>query len=286
MAQSPFIIDVTAENFMAVVIEGSQQVPVLVDFWAPWCQPCQTLIPLLEKLANEYQGAFILAKLNTEEQQALAMQFQIRSIPAVKLFYQGQLIDEFMGVLPEPDIRTFLARVVQPQSAGPMDDIRTALQQANTDAAGIMLADFLAADPDNVEARILQAQLHTQVHEYAQAQAIIDLLPAEAHFTPEVQVLKAQLLFSTLAQQAAPIATLQEQLTTNPNDSQARYMLAAQLVMQEQFEAALNELLTLVRKDRGYADDAARKAMLELFALLGDSPLVTSYRAKLSSALY
>jgi len=286
MAQSPYIIEVTAENFMAVVIEGSQQVPVLVDFWASWCQPCQILIPILEKLAADYQGKFILAKLNTEEQQALAMQFQIRSIPAVKLFYQGQLIDEFMGALPESEIRAFLDRVIPNEQAGLFAEIRSALQQGNSDAAGIMLADLLANDPDNVDARILQAELHAQLQEFDQAQAIIDALPADTQFSAAVKALKAQMLFASIAQQAEPIDQLQAQLAADPKNSQARYALAAQLVMQQQIEEALAELLTLVRKDRSFGDDAARKAMLELFALLGDSPLVASYRAKLSSSLY
>ena len=286
MAQSPYIVEVTADNFMTVVVEGSEQVPVLVDFWASWCQPCQMLIPILEKLANEYQGKFILAKLNTEEQQALAMQFQIRSIPAVKLFYQGQLIDEFMGALPESEIRIFLERVIPNERKHLLGDARAALLQGHTDAAGVILADVLADDPDNQDARLLQAELHAALQEYDQAETVLQSLPADVQLSGPAKAVKARLHFARTAQAAASIADLQAQLAQNPKDSAARYALAAQLVVQNDMQAALDELLTLVRKDRSYGEDAGRKAMLELFALLGESPLVAAYRAKLSSSLY
>ena len=162
MADSPYIVEVTAENFQTVILEGSMQQPVLVDFWASWCQPCQALMPLLAKLADEYAGKFILAKINTEEQQAIAAQFQIRSIPAVKLVHQGKLVDEFTGALPEAEIRAFLDRHIQQEASADDNAIEQAyalLMRGQSDAAATLIQQSLDADPKNPQAIVAFAKL-------------------------------------------------------------------------------------------------------------------------------
>lgn len=219
MADSPFIVEVTKENY-AELMQASFQVPVLMDFWASWCQPCHALMPILAKLAEEYQGKFILGKLNTEEEQEIASQFGIRSIPTVKLFQDGQPVDEFMGALPEQAVRQFLSKHI-------VDEAAVAEEQARK----LKVFDDRVAD--------------------------------------------------------APEATeLESRLEADPDDHEARHLLAAYKVIDGNIDAALELLIELVRKDRAYGDDAGRKGLLEVFELLGDDPRVNQYRRRMASLLY
>ena len=251
MADSPYIVDVTMENFHDVM-QASFQVPVLIDFWASWCQPCVALMPTLARLADEYGGKFLLGKLNTEEQQELAAQFGIRSIPNVKLFRDGQPVDEFMGALPESAVREFLDRHL-PREANPqVDAARECLLAGDTDAA--------------IE--------------------ILDSLPPEDQDRPEVTELRNQLYFAGRVAGAPDSAALQSRLDADENDHEARLQLALHKVMAQDFETAMDLLLELIRKDRKYGDDAGRKELLKVFELLGDDPLVGRYRTRMASLLY
>ena len=191
MSESPYVIDVTAENFQAVILEGSMVQPVLVDFWAEWCQPCKTLMPMLAKLADEYQGAFLLAKINTEEQQELAGQFQIRSIPACKLFVNGQMADEFTGALPEEQLRAFLDKHIPRESDNLVEQAQQLLQQGDADAAADLIAQALKDDPANSNAIIAFAQLKASIGESDAAQQALDSLPEDAQKKPEVAAMRA-----------------------------------------------------------------------------------------------
>ncbi|OOZ77329.1 thioredoxin [Solemya velum gill symbiont] len=286
MTDSPYIIDITPENFGSVVVEGSMQVPVLVDFWADWCQPCKALIPVLEKLVNEYQGKFILAKVNTEEQQEIAAHFQIRSIPAVKLFKDGQPVDEFMGALPEAEIRTFLDKYIENESGGQLEQVQQMILEGRTDEAATMIQQLLDEDAANPQAIIAFAQLKLAIGEKDAAQQALESLPLDEQQKPEVAAMKAQMLFESVASTAPPIEKLQQKLQQDASDSEARYQLAAQLVMQNQLEAALDELLLIVQKDRAYGDDAARKAMIQVFDIIGDHPITSTYRSRMFNYLY
>ncbi|OOY34182.1 thioredoxin [Solemya velum gill symbiont] len=286
MTDSPYIIDITPENFGSVVVEGSMQVPVLVDFWADWCQPCKALIPVLEKLVNEYQGKFILAKVNTEEQQEIAAHFQIRSIPAVKLFKDGQPVDEFMGALPEAEIRTFLDKYIENESGGQLEQVQQMILEGRTDEAATMIQQLLDEDAANPQAIIAFAQLKLAIGEKDAAQQALESLPLDEQQKPEVAAMKAQMLFESVASTAPPIEELQQKLQQDASDSEARYQLAAQLVMQNQLEAALDELLLIVQKDRAYGDDAARKAMIQVFDIIGDHPITSTYRSRMFNYLY
>lgn len=286
MPQSPYVIDVTAENFQAVILEGSMQQPVLVDFWAEWCQPCKTLMPMLAKLADEYQGKFLLAKINTEEQQELAGQFQIRSIPACKLFVDGQLVDEFTGALPEEQLRAFLDKHVSNESDNLVEQAQQLLLQGNADAAADLIAQALKDNPANSSAIIAFAQLKASIGESEAAQQALDSLTDEEQKKPEVAAMRAQIVFDEVTVSAPPLEELETIIAADPGNSEARYQLAAQLVMHNQLEAALDQLMTLLQKDRSYGDDAARKAMIRVFDILGEHPIAAKYRSRMFGMLH
>ena len=286
MSDSPYVIEVTAENFQAVILEGSMVQPVLVDFWAEWCQPCKTLMPMLAKLADEYQGAFLLAKINTEQQQELAGQFQIRSIPACKLFVNGQMADEFTGALPEEQIRAFLDKHIPHESDNLVEQAQQLLLQGNADAAADLIGQALKEDPSNSRAIIAFAQLKASIGESDAAQQALDSLPEDEQKKPEVAAMRAQIVFDEVTINAPSLDELEKIVAADANNSEARYQLAAQLVMHNQLEAALDQLMILLQKDRSYGDDAARKAMIRVFDILGEHPIATKYRSRMFGLLH
>jgi putative thioredoxin len=290
MADSPYIIEVTEENFQSVILDGSMQQPVLIDFWASWCQPCQALMPLLAKLADEYQGKFILAKINTEEQQAIAAQFQIRSIPAVKLVYQGKLVDEFAGALPESEVRAFLDKHIPQEKSeadNALEQAYTLLMQGESDQAAVLIQQVLKAEPSNPQAILAFAKLKATLGDMSAATEALDSLPKEEQDKPEVAAMRAQMLFDKVVSEAPAIEDLNAMLLADEKNSEARFQLAAQLVMQGQLETALEHLLVLMRSDREYGDDAARKAMIQVFDILGgDHPITKTYRTRMFNYLY
>ena len=290
MTDSPYITEVTEENFQSVILDGSMQQPVLIDFWASWCQPCQALMPLLAKLADEYQGKFILAKINTEEQQAIAAQFQIRSIPAVKLVYQGKLVDEFAGALSESEVRAFLDKHIPHEASegeNAIEQAYTLLMQGESDQAAVLIQQVLEAEPSNPQAIVAFAKLKATLGDMSAATEALDSLPREEQDKPEVVAMRAQMLFDKVASEAPAIEDLNAMLLADEKNSEARYQLAAQLVMQGQLETALEHLLVLMRSDREYEDDAARKAMIQVFDILGgDHPITKTYRTRMFNYLY
>ena len=281
-----FSIDVTQENFASQVIEASHQHPVLVDFWATWCGPCQSLMPILEQLAQNYQGKFLLAKVEIDSQQALASQFGVRSVPTVKLVKNGQIVDEFTGALPESQIRAFLDKHIESESDQRMQQALLQYQQGETEAALSEMGQILQADPDNENNKIIYANVLMRENHLDEAQQWLESLPLEARDKPQVLAMQAQLEFIDITNNAPDVATLEKQLTENPRNSEARYQLSAHAILQGQFEVAFEQLLEIVKRDRNYNDDAGRKALLKLFELLGDNnELVSSYRRKLAMAL-
>ncbi len=286
MNDSQFIIDVTAENLQSV-LQLSHQTPVLVDFWAPWCEPCKMLLPIVEKLAREYQGQFILAKVNIDEQQALAGQFGVRSVPTVKMVRDSQLRDEFSGALPEAEVRAFIERHIDNASDRVIDAAMTAYSQGQSAEAEQLLRDAMTMEPVNYRAHLTLGELLARDGRSEEAQQLLAALPADVGADPAAQSLRARLTFATAAADAPPLAALQEALAANPKDSAARYQLAMRLIMEGEYEAALQQLLELVRRDRGYGDDAGRKAMLQVFELLGgEGELVGHYRRQMFTAMH
>lgn len=287
MANSPFVVTVTAENFDTDVLDASYQRPVLVDFWADWCAPCRMLMPILAKLAEAYGGRFLLAKVNTDEERELAAQFGIRSLPTVQLFKDGQPVDQFMGALPESQVREFLDRHLPRESDRLLVRAEGLLRAGDLAGAAKLIHEARTKDPDNARIALAEARIKAAEGDIAGAQALIERLPLELLGDPEVAAVRAQVAFAGALADAPPEGKLAARLQTNPKDSDARYRLAAYRVAAGDFQAALDQLLELLKRDRTYGDDAARKGMVMLFDLLGSGhELVARYRAKMLSALY
>lgn len=287
MANSPYIFDVTADDFAAIVLDGSRSRPVLVDFWAAWCNPCRMLTPILEKLVDEFQGDLILAKVDTEDQRELAAHFGIRSLPTVRLFKDGQPLDEFMGALPEQDIRAFLDKHIPRASDNIVTDAQRLIREGQVNEAMKLVEAARGSDPDNARVQIAYARIKATLGEVDEAEATLAALPLDEQDKPEVLELRARMLFDKAALTAPAPEALEKLLASDPGNSEARYQFAAHKVMDGDYEAALDQLMALMQKDRKYGDDAARKGMLRIFDILGGSgELVSRYRAQMFNALH
>lgn len=287
MAESPYVINVGAENFQSVVLDGSFDRPVLVDFWADWCAPCRMLTPILEKIANELAGKVIVAKINTEQEQGLAAEFGIRSLPTVQLFKSGQPVDQFMGALPEAQVREFLDRHIPRASDGLLERALGLMEGGDLARAEALIEQALAEDPGNARVALAQVELTAARGDIAEAEAQLDRLPIELAHDPAVVALRGRLRFAAALEGAPPESELGARLETDPNDSDSRYRLAAYQVVKGDYTAALENLLALMKRDRAYGDDAGRKGMLAVFDLLGgEGELVARYRARMMTALY
>jgi putative thioredoxin len=287
MADSPHVAVATAENFYSLVLEGSHQRPVLVDFWADWCAPCRTLMPVLAKLADEYRGKFLLAKVNTEEERELAASFGIRSLPTVQLFKGGQPLDQFMGALPESQVREFLERHLPRESNDLLAQVQRLLDSGDIDGAESRVDRARNIDPDNSRIHLAEVRIKAARGDLQGAEELLERLPLELLSDPEVAALKGQLRFARVIADAPPEAQLAARLEVNPKDSEARYQLAARQIARGDTEAGLKQLLDLLKKDRSFGDDAARKGMVMVFDMLGGKgDLVTRYRSQMLNALY
>lgn len=287
MSTSPYIFDVTEADFAAAVLENSYQAPVLVDFWAAWCGPCKMLMPLLARLTDEYQGKFLLAKVNTDEQRTLATQFNIRSIPTVKLFKNGQVVDEMLGAQSESVIRTLIERHMVRES----DNLRTRAEATyragDVTQALALLEQAAQLDPDNHRVHLDLARILLEQDALDQAEHILNNLPREVRDEPEAGALLGRLEFARIAAGAPDAAILEKTVAAQPSDSAARYQLGARKVLQGDYEGALEQLLAILQRDRGFRDEAARKAMVAVFNLLGGKgELVTRYRTRMFNALH
>ncbi|MEO1191954.1 MAG: thioredoxin [Pseudomonadota bacterium] len=282
-------------TFAQDVIQASMEGPVIVDFWAPWCGPCKQLTPALEKVVTAAKGAVTLVKVNVDENQALAQQLRIQSIPTIYAFYQGRPVDGFQGALPESEIKAFVDRLLEASGAGGDNPIEAALEEANAaleggDAAtaGAIFSQILQHEPQNLTAiaGLLKALLADGQAEQAQAQ--FDQLPEEIQSADELAPVKAQLaLLAEGAAAAGQLADLMQAIAKNPDDHQARFDLAQALYGSGKREAAAAELLEIIKRDRSWDEEAARKQLLKYFEAWGHSdPLTLDSRRKLSSLLF
>jgi putative thioredoxin len=285
MADSPFIVDVTRENY-AEFMQASFQVPVLLDFWASWCQPCHALMPVLAKLADEYEGKFLLGKLNTEDEQEIAGQFGIRSIPTVKLVRAGQPVDEFMGALPEQAVRQFLDKHLPRESDSQFAQAIELLHAGNVNGAISLLAEAHAADPDNLRVTLALAEVQAVSGDTDAAGKTLDELPAEERDKPEATALRSRLFFADEVADAPDVNELEAKLGSDPNDLESLHLLALRKVVDRDYEAAMELLLQLMQKDRGFRNDAGRESLIKVFELLGDDPLVGQYRRRMANLLH
>jgi len=286
MSDSPHIIDINADNFEAVVMNGSQETLVMLDFWATWCGPCQSLIPVISKLAEEFNGAFILAKVDIDQNQDLAATFGVRSVPTVKFIKQGQVVDEFTGALPETEIRTFLDKHIERASDKLLDAAIAQYEAGETDQAITAIQDISQVDPHNPRLPLVYAELMIREGKHEQAKEVLQSLSREGRETKDVAAMLAKIEFAATASNMPSEDELLKAVEANPKDSQARHQLGTLYTMQGEYEKALDQLIELVKTDRKYDDDAGRKAMLKIFDMLGDHELVHRYRRKMMAALY
>lgn len=283
---SVFSIDVTEADFDEQVIQASHGVPVVVDFWAEWCGPCRVLKPMLEKLAAEYRGKFILAKVNSDENQRIAGRFAVRGIPTVVALVDGEEANRFSGAQPEGEVRRFLDALIP----SPAEELRHAameiFRQGDAEEALKILAEASKIDPDNAGVRVAAAEILLHLGRPEEARQLLESLPADKRTDAKVVTLLARLEFAEKGRALPDAATLEARIRADENDLEARLQLANLLITQEQFEAALAQLLEIVRRDRKFGDDIGRKSMLSVFNLLGgEGDLVSRYRRLLASAL-
>lgn len=281
------IINVAQENFAEAVLATSHQRPVLVDFWAAWCAPCKMLMPVLENLAKSYDGKFMLAKVNSDEQQALAQQYQVRSLPTVKLFVNAEVVDEFMGARAEHDIRAFLDNYVLRESDNSRTLAADKLQQGDTQAALNILETAYADDPDNYKLTIELAELYLATKQLDKAEAVFKTLKPEHRDSEVGNLLKALLQLSHEQTQLIDSEQALIQLKSNPDDPEALYSYALELVFKKHYSDAMENLLKLMKNNKNYRDNAAQKALLQVFKIAGEnSENVNNYRRKMTRLLY
>lgn len=282
---SEFAYDVNLENFQSHVLEASRHTPVVVDFWAPWCQPCQVLKPMLEKFAEEFGGRFLLAKINSDENPDIARQFGVRGIPAVKVVFEGQLVDEFTGALPEGEVRAFIERIC-PSPAEPLrEEAAALLAEGKQEDALACLVHASQLDPKNEAVRLDGIEILMSLGRKEEAEALLATdFPTESE---RAQALRARLALA--AEANVDTTALDERLAGNADDHAARLERSRAFAAAGRYREALEDALEVVRRDRFFDEGAGRKAMLELFSMLAGSDqqddLVREYRRALSAAL-
>ena len=290
MPETPQILTATVENFASVIVETSRRVPVLIDFWAAWCAPCRALMPLLERIARDYAGRLVLAKLNVDDEQALAAQFGVRSIPTVVLLQDGRLVDQFTGVQPEATIRAMLDRHVAAAAPGGGDPVVRAhtLAQAGDLAGAIrILEETLTERPEEPVLLAALAGLRLLARDAAGAGAAIAQIETRDPHFPALGALRARLGFLETALAGPEAAGARAALQADPNDAAARHALASHHAVAGDYDAALEEWLELMRRNRAHGDDVARRSMLAVLALLGSADeRVAPFRRRLASLLH
>jgi len=295
MSDSPYIIDVTMETAQALLVDASQQQPVLVDFWADWCGPCKSLIPILEKLAVEYQGKFILAKVNSDEQQSLAQEFGVRSLPTVKLLQQGQIIGEFMGAQTEEFVRNFLNEHIDGTELGNEEPnteesnhlkALQLIQQGDDDKALELLFEIYQNEPENHDAKLDMAELLLRSSRLDECINVIDSIDSTLKEESRVKVILGNIEIMKRIAALPDMDNIQQQLKDNPNDKDALFGFANHLIIAKQYQTAMEALIRILMIDSSYKDNIAKTTLMDIFNILGnEGELVTTFRRKLASAL-
>ncbi|RSK30719.1 thioredoxin [Rhodovulum iodosum] len=289
--KADLIKEISEATFLQDVIEASQEVPVIVDFWAPWCGPCKTLGPALEQAVTEAGGKVRMVKVNVDENQQVAAQLRIQSIPTVYAFFQGQPVDGFQGALPASEIKAFVDRVAGAAGDGGLAEAIEAAEAMLTEGAAVDAAQTFAAilgeDPKNAAAFGGLVRAHVALGEVEKAETLLASVPAEIAQAPEVDAARAQVELAKQAADAGPVAELRAAVDHDPDNHQARFDLAKALHANGEVEEAVDQLLELFRRDREWNDAAAKEQLFTIFeALKPQDPVVLKGRRKLSSMIF
>ena len=281
-------LDVSQADFEEKVVSASRKQPVVIDFWAPWCAPCKVLKPILEKLADEYKGKFLLAKVNSDENQEIAARYAVRGIPSVKAMVDGKIVSEFTGALPEGAVRDWLDKIIP----SPAEELRREAQQLSAagdlDGALQKLTKASTLDADNEWVRVDAAELLLAMGNPDDAQPLLDSLK-DPDILKDARVLqlKAQVRLAEMRAEGESEAELAAAISANEGDLESRLKLANVLIAANKHAEGMDQLLEIVRRDRKFKDDIGRKTLLDVFNLLGgQGELVSEYRRKLSGLLH
>ncbi|EAR09619.1 thioredoxin [Reinekea blandensis] len=281
------VIDVTEANFQQVMVEESAQRLVILDFWAEWCAPCKALGPILEKLAQEYAGQFLLAKINADEQQAITAQFGIRSLPTVAFVKNGQPVDAFQGAEPESAIRERLQQHLPAPWEGLIEDARQLASNGQVAEALPLLREAYTQSDEQFEVGLILADCLLQLKRANDANELLKGATLEQQLNPQYKELMSRLELMLDAADSPEIRELQAQLAEDPDNADLKMELAVQLQQADRAEEALELMLSILQKDKNYADGAARKTMLDMISGLGKGdPLAARYQRKLFTLLY
>ena len=288
MSDSPFVIEIKdTEQFQEQVLQASHQQPVLVDFWADWCQPCKMLMPLLTKLAQEYNGAFILAKVNADEQQELVASAGVRNLPTVKLIKDGAIVDEFMGAQSEGEIRKFLDPHVESESGNAIAEALALSDAGEHEQAIEALKAQNQANPSNTDVYLAIARVYLNSSDLENCEAVLKALPANIQISEEAKKIEAELSLLKATDNAPETDEVLSQLESDPDNHKLRVQLANQYIVSKQYEQALEALIYILQKDINFQEGEAKAAMLKIFEILGaQDPLTRQYRSKLATLLY
>ena len=281
------MIDATLSSFERDVIEASMEVPVVVDFWAPWCGPCKLLGPILEKLEREYGGRFRLVNVNSDTNPELASSFNLRSIPYTVAFVDGNAVAQFQGSQPEAYVRAFLDRLIPNPGELEHRAARDALALGQHEIAREYLKNAIALDPRNDGARLDMVAIHVDDGEIEEARRQFDTLSANAEQQSNFEAVRARMIAAERAATLPPPEALTQRISDSPDDLQSRLDLAELQIAKSDYRRAMEQLLEIVRRDRGFGDDIGRRKMLAVFEMAAAEPeLVSEYRTKLSSVLF
>ena len=294
--QTQHILDTDQANFVTDVIEASHNQLVLVDFWAEWCGPCRSLGPILEQLVADYQGAIRLVKVNADTEQGICSHYGIRSLPTVYLFSEGQVVDQFMGLQPESEIK----KLIDQHTGNPSSDVLTQIQgayaQGYVDQAIEALRQLIAQessgespdpDPKSDQLKTVLMNYLAEQNQIDEAKSVAESVSDEGKNTTEYKQFEARLSFSETGDEDVDMDQLKANIEANPKDLASRLALANQLVLQQQYTGALDQLLEIVRIDREFNDQIARQTMIKIFELLGGhGEIVSNYRRQLARTLH
>ena len=291
MTTANFVFDTTVASFEQDVILKSKEVPILVDFWASWCEPCKVLGPILEKLAAEFNGGFLLAKVDVDAEQQLAGYFQVKSIPTVMLLKNGQIVDGFPGALPENQLREFLKHHEIEAKEISADVVPDASEEAipeviDPEAEVMNLRAAIQAEPEKAELKLDLMLALLKTGGFVEAEKILDGLPANLAIDDRAIKAKSRLAFAAVLKDAPPASILEQAIASDPDDCRARHYLGVRYLMEDKAEAGLEQFLQMLKRNKTFEEGLPRKALIDAFRIIEDEDLVSQYRRKMSSLLF